>query len=276
MNKSILETVVYNKAIELAERWKMLGKWEDAINLLNGIIPVAKNIDHEAQANVWLQIGRTLTDQALFGGKENSDKRKNALEKAQELAEKSGSKALLGDVYDAMGFSLHAAYLESDRSKEPEQEMDFFKLGLDLRKEHGSSSHIAESVFHIGLVHDVVRQEYDKALPYHQEAYKLAMEADEKLTMSYAIRHIGFTKLANEDIAGATEAFTESLELRQSIRFVPGVAFALATLARVSKMSGDIIQALNQFKEARDLLLLLGAEPQVAWINSHIAEIELL
>ena len=276
MIKSTLEAEVNNKAIELAEHWRIQGKWEDAIILLTGILPITKHISNDSQAVVWLQIGRTLIDEALFGGIENFDKRKYILSKAQELAEKSDNKMLSGNIYDAIGFSLHTSYLESDRSKEPEQEMDFFKRGLDLRKEHGSPSQIAESVFHIGLVHDVIRREYDLALPYHQQAYKLAKQAGDKLIMSYAVRHIGFTKLTQEDIEGATEAFSESLELRRSIRFIPGEAFALATLARMSKINGDNNRALNQLKEARDLLLSLGAEPRVVWIDSLIAEIEQL
>lgn len=274
MNNPTFETEVHNRAIELAEHWRIQGEWEDATTLLNGILPVAQRISEDAQAVVWLQIGRTLTDEALFGGKENFDKRKDVLAKAQVLAEKSDDKVLLGNVYDAVGFSLHTSYLESDRSKEPEDEMDFFKRGLELRKEHGSSSQVAESVFHIGLVHDVIRQEYDKALPYHQEAYDLAQEAGDKMIMSYAIRHIGFTKLAAENIPEAKNAFTESLELRRSINFIPGIAFSLATLARVENVEVNKEKALAYYEEARDLLHTLKAETRVTWINSQIAKIK--
>ena len=273
MNKPKLEAEVNNKAIDLAEQWRIQGKWEDAITLLNGILPVSKHISNDTQAVVRLQIGRTLTDQALFGGKENFDIRKDVLSKAQELGEKSDDKMLLGNIYDAIGFSLHTSYLESDRSKEPEKEMDFFKHGLNLRRKHGSSSQVAESLFHIGLVHDVIRQEYDKALPYHEEAYKLATKTDNKLIMSYAIRHIGFTKLAAEDVAGAQQAFTESLELRETIGFKPGIAFSLVTLARVELMEDNNKQALAHLKKARELLSSLGATPRVKWIDSLIAEI---
>ena len=225
-----LTTEVDNKAMEIAERWRIQGEWDDALTLLYGIIPVAKRIGKGTQTAVWLQIGQILADEALFGGKENSNKREEALAKAEKLAEQSGKKALLGDVYDARGMSLHVSYLESDRSQEFEEEIDFFERGLDLRKEHGSLSQMAESTFHIGLVYDVVRQEYDKASVYHQEAYELAKEAGDKMIMSYAIRHIGYTRLVKEDIAGARKDLTESLELRRSLNFIPGTAFALAHL----------------------------------------------
>lgn len=273
MNKSILDTDIFNSTIELAGHCKMQGKWQDAINLLEGVDATTKDLSNHDQAKVQLEIGRTLTDEALFGGKENQAIRTNILYQALEYAKSHGDKALLGDVYDAIGFSLHTSYLESNKSQEPEKEMDFFKRGLDLRKEHGSSSQVAESVFHIGLVHDVIRQEYDKALPYHQEAYKLATETDDKLIMSYAIRHIGFTKLAVEDLAGAKQDFTESLELRESIGFKPGIAFSLATLARVELMENNNKQALAYLKKARKLLSSLGATPCVEWIDSLIAEI---
>lgn len=270
MSQRKMEDEVFTSSTELIETWRIQGKWEDALRLLNGLLPVARAISKDAQTTVYLATGRVLTDQAMFGSKENLPKRINTLDQALHLAETSDNKALLGDVYDAIGFSLHASYLASDGSQESEQELDFFERGLDLRTKHGSSSHIAESTFHIGLVYDVIRQDYDKALPYHKEAYKLAQEADNKMIMSYAIRHIGFTKMAADDLAGAKQAFSESLELRESIGFVPGIAFALTTMARIEIMEKNNSEALLYFKKARTLFESLNADTPVAWISEQI------
>jgi len=93
------------------------------------------------------------------------------------------------------------------------------------------------------------------------------------MIMSYAIRHIGFTKMATDDLAGAKQAFSESLNLRESIGFIPGVAFALTTMARVEIMEKNNSEALVYFKKARTLFDSLKADVPVTWINEQIESI---
>jgi len=273
MKKNSIENELLDSALALTKNWKLLGKWSDAKTLLTGLHPVAKSLDKEAQANIWLQIGHILIDEALFGGLDNQEKRQEALEIAQSLAEASANKTLLGSVYDAIGFSLHTDYLNSDRSKEPENEFDFFERSLEIRKEHGTPIQVAESTFHIGLVYDVIRKEYDKALPYHEEAYKIATSKKDKLIASYAIRHIGFARLNADDVKTAKQAFTESLELREAIGFIPGIAFSLATLAQVDMQGGDEASALARFNKAREMLADLEATSRLIWLDEQIDSI---
>jgi len=195
------------------------------------------------------------------------------LKKAQSLAETSRDKVLIASIYDAIGLSLHVDFLNSDRSKELEDEFDFFEQGLELRKEHGTPEQVAESTFHVGLVYDVIRKEYEKALPYHEEAYKIATDEKDKLTASYAIRHIGFARFNTGDVDSAKQAFIESLELRKAIGFTPGIAFSLVTLAQVDVEQGDKTSALSRLIEARNLLATLGATPRVTWLEEQIAGI---
>ena len=271
MNK--YEVEVFNNNLELTQKWNIQGKWNDAQILLSGLHAVAKYIDIDTQATVWMQIARVLSDEALFGGIDNQEKRWEALEKAQNLSEASANKVLIAGVYDAIGFSLHVDFLNSDRSKEPEEEINYFERGLELRKEHGTPGQVAESTFHVGLVYDVIRKEYDKALPYHEEAYKIATNEKDKLTASYAIRHIGFARFNADDVESAKQAFIESLELRRAIGFIPGIAFSLVTLAQVDVEGGDKASALAHLKEARNLLATLGAIPRVTWLDEQIAGI---
>jgi len=272
MNK--YEVEVFNNNLELTKKWNIQGKWDDAQTLLSGLHAVAKYIDIDTQATVWVQIARVLSDEALFGGIDNQEKRREALEKAQNLAEASANKVLIAGVYDAIGLSLHVDFLNSDRSKEPEEEINYFERGLELRKEHGTPGQVAESTFHVGLVYDVIRKEHDRALPYHEEAYKIATDEKDKLIASYAIRHIGFARYNADNVESAKQAFTESLELREAIGFIPGIAFSLITLAQVDVEEGDKASALARFKEARNLLATLGARSRVTWLEEKISDID--
>lgn len=267
------EMQVLEAALSLVDSWRLQGSWQDAQTLLNGLHPVAATINQEAMANVWLQMGRVLTDEGMFGGKDTLAKRQEAFDQALTLAESTKDEHLIGNVYDALGFSIHIAYLGGDRSQEPKNELEFFERGLELRKKAGTTGQIAESLFHIGLVFDVIRKDYDQALPYHEEAYRLACEVEDKVIASYAIRHIGFVRLAAEEVAAAHQALSESLALREAVGFIPGVAFALAALAHVDVLEGNKTKARERLESSRKILEALGANSRVAWIDQQIASL---
>ena len=274
MVNSTQEAKVFTAAFNLIDKWQLQGKWQDAQTLLAGLHPVAAQLDNDAQATLWLYTGRILTDEGAFGGKDTLEKREIALNKALEFAKLSSSANLLGSAYDALGFSLHVRYIDSDRTKEPENELAFFQRGLELRQKDGTKSQIAESIFHIGVVHDVIRKDYETALKYHQEAYDLAREADDKVTASYAIRHIAFTHIAANELETAQEALEESLRLREEVGFIPGTAFALAALANLDMRKGDRESALTRLERSRDMLQALGAISRVAWVERHITSLK--
>lgn len=265
------ETELFAKAIHLIDSWRLQGLWSDAKELLAGLRPVAVVLGNKAIATVQLHLGKILTDEAIFGGQDTSAERKQTLEKALALAKPSGDPLLLGNIYDAIGFSLHVDYLASDRSQEPENELPLFQMGLDLRQQAGALAQVAESLFHIGLVYDVIRKDYDTASTYHGHAYQRANKAGAWVIASYAIRHIGFAKLANQDLEEAKKAFTKSLALREAANFVPGVAYALATLAHVETELDNRITARQHLERARRIFETLKAFSHVASIDQQIA-----
>lgn len=268
------EANVLEAALNLAETWRLQGRWQDAQTLLHGLQPVAKAINKAAQARVWLQLGLVLLDEGMFGGQETWEVRQQALQQAFELAEMVNNPPLLGDVRDALGMSIHAHYLAGDRSVEPPDEMAHFEQGLRLRRQDGTAVQIAESLFHVGLVYDVIRRDYDQATIYHQQAYDMATEAGNKVIASYAIRHLGFAHMAAKDYAAAKETLEESLRLREEAGFVPGAAFSIIALAHWHMTTGDKTAALAKLKQAREMLITLGATPRVEWVDQHIATLE--
>lgn len=268
------ERHILQAALGLTARWRLQGRWQDAQTLLHGLQPVAKAIDKAAQAQVWLQLGLVLSDEGVFAGRDTWEMRQEALQQALALADAASESLLLGDVHDALGMSIHGHYLAGDRSTEPPDELAHFEKGLSLRRQGGTAVQVAESLFHIGLVYDVIRRNYDQAAVYHQQAYNMATKAGEKVIASYAIRHLGFAHMAAKDYASAKEALEESLRLREEAGFVPGAAFSIIALGHWYMTNDNKTAALAKLTQAREMLVALGATARVEWVDRHIATLE--
>lgn len=266
-----LATRLLRDASELSDIWRLRGRWDDALVLLRGVLPVAADQSDGALARICLVLARVLTEEGVFGGCDTLAEREALLDEAQARAERAGEPLLLGDVLDARGMSLHATFLESVERQEPANELELFERGLALRRQGGDSRAIAESLFHVGLVYGVVRQDHARALPYFEEAYRTAKTTGDLVIASYAIRHIGFAQHdAGKDDA-ARAALVESLELRERAGFIPGVAMALVALAYADTDRGSLDQAIAHLDRAREIFLSLGATSRGPWVE-QIAE----
>ncbi len=274
MNESSVEEKHVLSALQIAHQWRMAGRWADTLTLLYGVVPVAGELDDVRRAQVWLHIARTLNDQATFGGQENAKLHKQALSNALRYAEASGDPSLLGVAWDSRGMAEHARFLNSGREKEPEHELEYFDRGRTYREQVGDARGLAESYFHLGLVHQVVRGDSKTGEPYFERAYELSKQADDPVMQSYAVRHIGFGRDAAGDAAGARAGYLESLELRERAGFVPGVAMALFTLGESEAEAGNRDRAHDYYVRARTILTELGASKRVEWVNQAIEKLD--
>jgi tetratricopeptide (TPR) repeat protein len=256
----------------LADVWRLAGRWEDALALLRGLDPVASELGGAAVARQQFLIGRILIDQGMFGGFDTHAERETTLDRALTHAQAMGDAALLAAIWDAKGLSLHVAYLDGDRSSEPEHELEYFERGLALRQQAGDRRDLAESFFHVGLVYGVLRHDHTQALPYFQQSYQVAQAAGDQIMESYAIRHIAFAHYDAGDIPAARAALEESLRLRETAGFVPGVAMALMALAYAVKEHGERSKALALLERAKQIFESLGATPRVALVEQEMKE----
>jgi len=258
-------------AAELSHIWRLRGRWDDALVLLRGMLPVAADQSDAALARICLALARVLIDEGGFGGYDTLAEREALLDEAQARADRAGEPLLLGDVLDARGMSLHTAFLESADRQEPADELKLFERGLALRRQGGDPRTIAESLFHVGLVYGVVRRDHARGLPYFEEAYRTAQMAGDLVVASYAIRHIAFAHHdAGKDDA-ARAGLVESLELRERAGFIPGVAMALVALGYADTDRGELDQAMAHLDRAKGIFLSLGAASRGPWVE-QIAE----
>jgi len=103
----------------------------------------------------------------------------------------------------------------------------------------------------------------------------LAQAADDKLTLSYVVRHLGFAEMAAGRLDGARELLEESVRLRQEIGFTPGVAAGMLALAELAARAGDRDRALALLDEATAIAAETGADGILRWANQARQELPL-
>ena len=265
---------ILNEALLRANQLRIAGQWKDVLTLLRDVQSLANDLGIAARARHALFTARTLTEQAGFGGFDTWEERLQYLETALADAQQTDDLALQGAIWDARGMSLHQQYLDTGRPTEPPEELPSFERGLSYRQQVDDQHGIAESLFHIGLVHGIVRQDHKTALPFLQESYTLAQAHGDQITSSYAIRHIGFAQYDANDLVRARASLQESLQLREQAGFIPGVAMAFVMLAYADAELGQRPTALEHLQRAKAIFLELQAANKVVWVEKLITEFQ--
>jgi tetratricopeptide (TPR) repeat protein len=242
--------------LEDAEALRLAGRWEEAIELLDRELAGASEAD--ARGPLLVELARTLNDRSTFGGTPDEARTGVVLAELENLARAEGDDALLAAALDLRGRALHARFLADRDAGEPEGELELFERGLELRRHDVRGR--AESLFHVGLVHQVVRGDGARSEPYFEESYRLAGEAGDPVLESYAIRHLGWTRQERGDLEGAREAFEESLRLREQAGFLPGVGAAALALAEFESEQGRPERARELVAQAREVFERVGME----------------
>jgi tetratricopeptide (TPR) repeat protein len=243
-----------------AVRLRLEGRWDEALEALAG----RDDLDAATERV------RILADQNMIAGGvgEQLDAALDAL-----AALGAGDRRIEAFVLTRRGAKLHSTFL-ADRSRgEPPGEMQLFEDGLAIRREIGDEPGIAESLFYVGLVHQVVRGDSATSLPYFRESYERARADGDDLLASYAIRHIAFATHQEGDLDRAEAEFRESLELRQQVGWIPGVAAAEFALAELVRERGRDEEALALARSAHDTFARFGSAHFLAAVESEFPEI---
>jgi hypothetical protein len=207
-----------------------------------------------------LQHAQELYEQAVFGGDHG------ALASADTELD-----AVEADLALARGRVMHARFL-ADRQPDI-HELALFERAAELYAGLGDTRGEAEAQFWIGCYHQVVRDDTAAAVPALECSAALADAAGDRLTRSYAVRHLGFAELAAGRLDAARELLEESLRLRRDLDFQPGVAAALLAVAEVAAESGDKERARVLIDEAAGTATACGAYGTLRWIEAFRAEL---
>jgi len=119
----------------------------------------------------------------------------------------------------------------------------------------------------------VVRGDDEAAGPPLERAWSLAQSAGDKLTVSYVVRHLGFTEMAAGRLDSARELLEESVRLRREIGFTAGVAAGVLALAELAAQAGDRDRALALLDEATAIAAEAGAQGILRWADQARQEL---
>jgi tetratricopeptide (TPR) repeat protein len=202
-----------------------------------------------------LALAKELYERSVFGGDPD------ALAEADEVLD-----AVEADLALARGRVHHARYL-ADRL-EVADEKELFEQAATLYRSLGDLRGEAEALFWIGTFEQVVRGDNAAALPPFLRAHDLASEIDDRLTLSYVVRHLGFVDMAAGDMAAARGRLEQSVALRREIGFLPGVAAGLLALAELAVEDGRPQDARALLDEATATARDSGAQGTLRWIQA--------
>jgi tetratricopeptide (TPR) repeat protein len=256
------EQTEVSSAVANAERFRLEGRWDDALAELGG----------QETPDAWLERIQILSDQNLLARDRTADI-EDAVERLAELAATAGDPALEAFVVSRRGLALHVQFLANPEAGEPPEEMPLFERALEIRERLGDPRGIAESLFHIGLVHQIARKEDATALTHFRRSYELAREAGDGVLMSYAIRHVGSVAQAAGNLDAAKAAFEESLKLREEAGWRPGIAAAQLALAATLAAKGQRDEARRLASAADRLLAELDCDRLRTLVTEEVQEL---
>jgi tetratricopeptide (TPR) repeat protein len=163
---------------------------------------------------------------------------------------------------------------EERAAVDPAPEQELFERALAIRRELANTEGIAESLFQLGLVHQVLRRDGETAAPLFREALSLIETLDDAdpLLRSEIHRHVGFDLLVREERhVEALEHLRISLELRRGLAERAWTASGLLALALGERLAGHLDDATAHAKEALELARAEGLKERM----SAAAEAEL-
>ncbi|MEW2051762.1 tetratricopeptide repeat protein [Streptomyces sp. NPDC005476] len=201
----------------------------------------------------WIARAGELFESAMFGGDAS------ALERSDDVLD-----AIEAPLSMARGKVMHVRFLNEREADS--QELVLFERAAELYRRTGDTSGEADALFWVGCWHQVVRGDGAAGMPYFERSYALAKSVDDRMTMSYVVRHLGFARRDAGRFDEAREHLTESVRLRREIGFRPGEAAGLVALAYLSAETGDRSAALAHLDEAESVAEECGAKAVSEWI----------
>jgi tetratricopeptide (TPR) repeat protein len=168
---------------------------------------------------------------------------------------------------------IHARFLEE--LVEDARELELFERAVELYGRLGDVRGEGEAVFWVGAFHQVVRDDTETAVPAFERALGLATRADDRLTTSYALRHLGFADQMAGRLDEARARFEESTRLRRELGFLPGVAANLVGLAYLAAQQERRDDAAALLEEATELAESSDAHGVLRWVAGAREELKL-
>jgi tetratricopeptide (TPR) repeat protein len=168
------------------------------------------------------------------------------------------------DIALARGRLVYARFLR--QGSDPSRALTFFVRAAEQYRQLADVRGEGEALFWSGTFRQVVLQDNNAALHDLQRAHTLATLADDRMTLSCVVRHLGFAAITAGRMEDARERLEQSVQLCRELGFQPGVAVGLIALAELSLDTGDTEQAQRLLDEAADIAAASGADGAIRLI----------
>lgn len=172
-------------------------------------------------------------------------------------ARDTGDRTLEADAFAVQGMTLHFRAIELPPERrtaiDPAPEQELFDRALAIRRDLDDRAGIAESLFQLGLVYQVLRRDLEAAAPYFREALDVVetVPGADALLRSEIHRHVGFDLLLRHDRpAEAREHLRASLELREALSEQGWIASAHVALSLCERLAGRRAEAIACARQA--------------------------
>jgi tetratricopeptide (TPR) repeat protein len=252
-----------------AEALHCAGRLDDAAASF-AALDLTDGATEPARLRISLAQGKLFTDR-VFHANRGYDAAVATLEASRALADQLGD-ALSGAIaMDLMGFADYYCVMQAGGT-DYGTAVDQFETALARREALGDSRGVAESLFHIGLVHERL-ENYDQAQDFYRRAYALARERGHLLEQSYASRHLGGAAQAMGDLDAALAFFGESLALRQEVGYTLLLPLAHIALGETLLARNNADGAAGEY--ARAYALAQGMQSPLIMVSSLLALSEL-
>jgi tetratricopeptide (TPR) repeat protein len=220
------------------------GRLDDALALLRAGGQAQPT--REVLAGLLLR-GRILTDTIFHANRGYADA-ETCLVEAGRLAEQSGDEIAAADAREVLGLAEYYRALQAG-SGDYRGLLVRFQETLARREELGDTRGIAESSFHVGLMHERLGESI-QATEAYERAHALAREHGHKVERSYAARHLGGISEGKGDLDAALAYFRESLAMRQEVGLTLGLPLAHIAVGDVLLARQEVNEAARHYQQA--------------------------
>jgi hypothetical protein len=170
--------------------------------------------------------------------------------------------------FEALGGDLLAADWAAEER--------LFQQALRLQRQVDDPAGAAESLFGLGLVHQVLRGDWVTAMPFYREALTLAERYADEMVRSEVHRHIGFFHVF---AAGDPETGLRHLRMSQVLRERYGDPRRIATgtlaLGEAELAAGNRAEALRLLRDAVHQARAAGLQAErVGWAERALRDAE--
>lgn len=202
------------------------------------------------------------------------DEAQTTLDAARDRAAADGDRRTEAAALDKLAMVLHYRALANNRdASNADAEEALFQQALAVRREIGDLGGVAESLFGLGLVHQVLRRDWAAAMPLFREALELADQHADAYVRSECHRHVGFYYFAEErDADKSLEHLHESQRLREEWGDPRSIAGGTLAIGQIELLAGRHEDAAVHLRQAVEQLEQAGVrgrhiEQGVEWLR---------